>query len=131
MLTYGLLVAKNVYFMNKATKYLRGQQRWLSLVQCRGHTPCKLSTNSSVTPATWHSHWWAWSTVISARYLLSAYFLAVYRYKRMRLLTRIYGIWYGVDIHNYWIRTLARVVYNAFIKPRIRLMVLRWCNTLI
>ena len=32
---------------------------------------------------------WAWSTFIRAHYLLSAYFLAVYRYKRMRLISSL------------------------------------------
>ena len=41
---------------------------------------------------------WAWSTFISTRYLLSAYFLAVYCYKRMRLITRVYGSYTSLQV---------------------------------
>ena len=47
---------------------------------------------------------WVWSTFISARYLLGAYFLAVYRYKRMRLITRVYG--------NVWVTIMIQILYR-------------------
>ena len=40
-------------------------------------------------------YWWAWLHSVGAYPLLGAYYLTAYRYKRMRLITRVYGI---VDI---------------------------------
>ena len=37
-------------------------------------------------------------SLISAHFLLSAYFLTVQTYKRMRLITRVYG---NLSIHNF------------------------------